>query len=616
MENGTHSRRFQTKSRRAQNRSQNVTSFVRDFEFSNGDEGRPVTAANLRQRQSYRVPVNPPEQRTINDYLCNRYGVSDHQTQRRRRTLHRFSPSPVQRKGVGFQGHRGAPSLHWRSGLRESTHTSDRYEEKTVSLFVDNIPKGVDRSWFRRVFEDCGKVRDVFISSKTRKNRKDGFGFVRYSTIHEAEQAIQRLHNYVVRGRKLWVSMAKYGKDGAAVKEGNFNLQKQNGKAPDAINRRKQRSWDAKATINSNPAYRDGRRYSDVVVGVRKQKVDNNEVSREKVRVIPVTHTFNVNEDARIASMLKLAIIAENSEVINVSHIQSKISSCEINETGMFSLSPTKLLIVFECEMDATNAVEIDSPLWNVFDNIRLWSEGEFFDDRLVWIDCIGIHPLCCSKENLKTIGELWGPVIHIEKQVQGIESITGARLLIRTKAQNKIDNRIKLLYDHGSCDVWVKEYQGSCTKYCGNRNVKMSQSKTEHNEVLKQGTLDYPLHYVMAPFEDPLVQVMKERDMDEECRLWEDPIIANENIDWSDIESDDSCSHQDLITPIMSPSREVKSSRPRGRPKKSSDRGLIEARKTWETAQRLGITVDDENAVVSSLRKSKRILILEDKGE
>ena len=87
----------------------------------------------------------------------------------------------------------------------------------------------------------------------------------------------------------------------------------------------------------------------------------------------------------------------------------------------MFSISPTKLLIVFACKKDTSNAVIMDSPLWNVFDDVRVWSEGESFDDRLVWVECACIHPICCSKDNLRMIGEKWGPVIRIENKMQGL---------------------------------------------------------------------------------------------------------------------------------------------------------------------------------------------------
>ena len=508
-------------------------------------------------------------------------------------------------------------------------------EVRSVSLFVDNIPNGIDRGWVRRLFERHGEVCDLFISTKKRKNKSAAFGFVRYTSFEEAEQAIAELHHHAVRGQKLWVSMAKYGKDGSPVTATRNQVQRHD---VDLAQRQDGRS-EMRMESNRRYAVTDERKYSDVVAGVRKQVVDSDvaagfrkqviDVVRKEVdnvrkeltqsmKVIPVFQSIKVNENDHNKNLLQKAIVAEKSDVLNLPIIQSEINECKVNVSDLFYLSPTKLLLVFECQLDAMNAVNIGSPLWNVFDNIELWSEGNLFDDRLVWINCIGVHPLCCTNETLKTIGELWGPVLRIEKDMQGIQSITGARILIRTKAQNKIDNRIRLLYDRGSCDVWVKEHYGGCTNNCADGKVNKRASKVQEGVALHQGNLDQSLHYAISPlFDDPLVQDAMTKTMNGECKSWVDPIVSNENIYWSDVDSGDCCFSRQIITsPTISPLRASKSSRPRGRPKKSSDQGLIEASKTWEIARTLGITVDDENAVFSGLRKSKRILILEEKGE
>ena len=217
---------------------------------------------------------------------------------------------------------------------------------------------------------------DVFISAKTRKNKNYCFGFVRYKSLQEAEDAISRLNEHVVRGRKLWVSMAKYGKDGGPISNARTDFQKEQRRLPEHKIGQQGRSSAVSFNRTREAAFRDGRRYADVVAGVRKQMEDLKAELEQKVKVIPVTHSINVSEDGKIANLLKSAIIAENSNVINIPQIQLKISECDVKVTGLFSLSPTKLLFVFDCELDAKNAVEIDSPLWNIFDNVRLWCEG------------------------------------------------------------------------------------------------------------------------------------------------------------------------------------------------------------------------------------------------
>ena len=232
----------------------------------------------------------------------------------------------------------------------------------------------------------------------------------------------------------------------------------------------------------------------------------------------------------------------------------------------------------------------------------------------LVWINCVGIHPLGWSKENLKSIGELWGPIIHVDTFVQGIENITGARILIRMKAQNKIDHRIKLFYDNGSCDVWVKEQYSRCGGCYGNRKEYVSKPTPEQVQNREQRTLGNPSH-TRCDY-DPLLQEMNTWSKGEEKRIWVDPLVLDDNIDWNNAGSSHTCSPlQNEISPLSTPIRGKSTSRPRGRPRKHVDHGITEARKTWETAQRLGISADYEEAVLSGLRKSKRIWIMEGKG-
>ena len=72
--------------------------------------------------------------------------------------------------------------------------------------------------------------------------------------------------------------------------------------------------------------------------------------------------------------------------------------------------------------------------------------------------------------DNVRKIGGKWGPVLSIDNRVDDVCSLTYARMLVRTKVQNKIDVTIRLQFDDGNCDVWIKE--------CAWRREK--QNKTE----------------------------------------------------------------------------------------------------------------------------------------
>ena len=281
-----------------------------------------------------------------------------------------------------------------------------------------------------------GKVDDVFISKKVRKHTKDCFAFVRFRKSYEAMDAIKRLNGYSIRDRKLKVSVAKFNKGGSPI---NNNRPKASGMENKMILR---------------PALRDDRTYYNVLMGEQ----PSTSVEKQNTKSIPIEFTLNVKENDENVMLLKFAVIAENTEVFDIAHKISEVAAAYASVKGMFLLSPTKLLLYFDCELEVEAAVSEDCVLWSMFDDIRKWSEGEIYDDRLVWLECYGINLKCWSRKNLRCIGEKWGPFISIEDSVENLRSLSFARILVRTKAQNKVESRIRLLFEHGSCDVWVKE--------------------------------------------------------------------------------------------------------------------------------------------------------------
>ena len=220
----------------------------------------------------------------------------------------------------------------------------------------------------------------MFISRKIRKFNKEAFGFMRFKRLEDAINAIRKLNGFPVRGRMLKVLMARYSKDGISFKRKNHN-------AEDPGYRR---------IINSS--FRDHRKYSDVLMGEQQKS----STAVRGTNVIPIMFTINAAENKKTVKLLDYAIPAKNTEVMNLANTSALVSASSASVKGMYSLSPTKNLIVFECENDANE----DSDLWNVFDDNRRWSEGELYDDRLVWLDYYGIHPKCWSMENVRKIGE------------------------------------------------------------------------------------------------------------------------------------------------------------------------------------------------------------------
>ena len=90
---------------------------------------------------------------------------------------------------------------------------------------------------------------DVFLSRKTRKNNRNKFGFVRFSSIEEAKKVAERMNGIVIKDCKIQVNMARY--------------ERRTGKL---LHKKEVGSTKGKKDIHSFLAVRDGRSYKEVLV--------------------------------------------------------------------------------------------------------------------------------------------------------------------------------------------------------------------------------------------------------------------------------------------------------------------------------------------------------------
>lgn len=209
-----------------------------------------------------------------------------------------------------------------------------------------------------------------------------------------------------------------------------------------------------------------------------------------------------------------------------------------------------------------------------------------------------------------------------IDNKIDNVVSLTYAKMLIRTKAQNKIDARIRVQYENGSCEAWIKECMGpmknQSTMNCGDDKsqiVVVEHLNMQDPEPYSHGCSTSG----MPPYQDPILLELLDRPEKGLEYVWVDPIHRNETEFWNTVPSLDIQEPQPLMTMVANSCGPNPPKTPRGRPRKTSNTQLIslsashiEAMNTWKTAKLLGISSSDEEKVVTGLRKSKRLLIMD----
>lgn len=370
--------------------------------------------------------------------------------------------------------HRGEPIFTGKYGLREPHSSRQRlHHEGWVSLFIDNIHRETTVQELRSLFNKAGVVVDTYISSKKRSNKKTLFGFVRFRKHEEGDRAIRELHGRSLKGESLTVSWARF------VKGHKNRVQKQTNTETE---RREK-------TIKT-PAYRDERKYSEVVRGPKQQGEPSNVSKNQRAASSGLEKEddtrearnrghqnskqgdkrdsrqvlFNISESPIMKERLENAVIVEYAPPVNAMKAVRSIKNMLLPSILFFStISPLKIAIFFEDKNGVERALEDNSPLKQVFNTVYKWSENAIPVDRAVWLECSGLHPYYWSHENLRKIGDLWGKTIDVVDVFHGIHSISSAKILVLTKTMRKIEK--KVTHEHG--DIWVREIEHcACMDY------------------------------------------------------------------------------------------------------------------------------------------------------
>ncbi|CAN6295563.1 unnamed protein product, partial [Urochloa humidicola] len=79
----------------------------------------------------------------------------------------------------------------------------------STNIFVSRLSFYTTEEEFKDVFSPFGNVKEARLMRDPQTGRMKGFGFVKYSSQAEAEKAIKAMDGRILRGRLIFVEMAK-----------------------------------------------------------------------------------------------------------------------------------------------------------------------------------------------------------------------------------------------------------------------------------------------------------------------------------------------------------------------------------------------------------------------
>lgn len=76
-------------------------------------------------------------------------------------------------------------------------------------LFVGGLPHSVDNSKLEEMFSAIGKVSSATVITDRETGQSKGFGFVEFEKDENADEAITKLNDTEVEGKKIVVNVAR-----------------------------------------------------------------------------------------------------------------------------------------------------------------------------------------------------------------------------------------------------------------------------------------------------------------------------------------------------------------------------------------------------------------------
>ena len=98
--------------------------------------------------------------------------------------------------------------IHSDMFTKERQSKLEEMRSQFTNLYVKNIDPETTETEFVELFETCGTVTSAVVQLDD-EGRSKGFGFVNYETHDQAQAAVETLHDYEFKGRRLFVSRAQ-----------------------------------------------------------------------------------------------------------------------------------------------------------------------------------------------------------------------------------------------------------------------------------------------------------------------------------------------------------------------------------------------------------------------
>ncbi|KAL4283199.1 hypothetical protein GQ457_16G029250 [Hibiscus cannabinus] len=312
------------------------------------------------------------------------------------------------------------------------------------SVYVGNLSPKVNWRYLKKLFQRFGNVLDVFIPQK-KDFSGSNFGFVRFSTIREAETVVLMFGGAWVADRRIIVNIAKFNS------RTRFWRKKRNDSgAAVHFQNNKNISGDS-AAIKVEKGECSQAETSEVKLGKGKEKLDKDS---GETKVSTEMNKTEVGRRLRIRGhiesedlwKLKSYLVGEMPTVCTTESVRDRLHQWGLGDIKVKRLGGKSFILWIE-DNDLYKMLEDLqwSYLKEIFCSISTWSENGTQIKRATWLEIIGVPIHCWNDTTFKRLIQNWGEFEAFGENLDCSLDCEKMKILITTQQVQKVCEVVEL---------------------------------------------------------------------------------------------------------------------------------------------------------------------------
>ncbi|KAJ0804978.1 putative RNA recognition motif domain, nucleotide-binding alpha-beta plait domain superfamily [Helianthus annuus] len=313
-----------------------------------------------------------------------------------------------------------------------------------TKYFVANLPEGSTPWELRKALEGYGDIAGTYVAKK--KDKGGGrFGFVSFANVRDRSELESSLSGARMGDNKLKINIAK------------FALENGHGSNPSERKKPFHRQPEFGAGIPFN--VRDTRSYRDAL-GKGKMEGSGKEAGSSlqasgsdgrKMVVVP-------DRTSAFREVWGKAVVGRTVDLETLVDLDRLFRIAKVGYVNFQYLGGLSVLISF-CDNDAASVFLDSKGLWGPwFSKLALWEGQSLPFERVAWLRVMGLPLHLVDMDVLKSVGELFGKFLHVQKSFDDVKDLSVSRVGILVGDMERVKEFVSLRWKDRSFRIWVEE--------------------------------------------------------------------------------------------------------------------------------------------------------------